>query len=400
VAGDQSTLGSFNPSWEDLNKLGLVTVQGFSGNLGSSESLITSSIALSAWEIVQEFLDLNSATLVSAVGDGLLAKINDLEDFSDDFVEVSSLNVLDGRNNEGDECLDVGDAAREVFEGGEVEVSLEVDLLDGGWADLDGGQDDWEEFLAVDEELAEVSGIDVTEDWEESIDEGKDVTVAVLVVSGVFEEVPVVVGGVWLGLEAFEGVGPDAALSHGFSGLTNEWKDEWDGGGVVRGVEIVEDFLEDDDHTFVGGPAEGGVIEVGEETWVLNEWEDGSALVDGETDGGHQSSDISDNGGDVTSVDISDELVEGINDTGGAVVAGGDLVEGGLVHEVDHAEVSAVVSGDVDHGGGFGDVDHEVEDITSGDIINDLGDELSPLVDLTQASVGVVLGLEVLVSVG
>jgi len=61
----------------------------------------------------------------------------------------------------------------------------------------DGFEDGWSEVLEVGEELEIVLGIDVSEDWEETIDEGEDVTVAHfgLVGLGVFEEVVTAQGG-------------------------------------------------------------------------------------------------------------------------------------------------------------------------------------------------------------
>jgi len=54
--------------------------------------------------------------------------------------------------------------------------------------------EDWEEFLAINDELKVVTGVEVFDDWEETVNESEDITVAGFgLVAAEFEEVIVVV---------------------------------------------------------------------------------------------------------------------------------------------------------------------------------------------------------------
>jgi len=67
---------------------------------------------------------------VGAVRDCLLAKVDKLEDISEDLDEVSTVDVGEGSLHEVTEGLDISNASAEITESGDVEVWGEVGILD------------------------------------------------------------------------------------------------------------------------------------------------------------------------------------------------------------------------------------------------------------------------------
>jgi len=137
-------------------------------------------------------------------------------------------------------------------------------------------------------------------------------------------------------------------------------------------------------------PALGGIPEIGYVSWVHDDCEGSIAGRNNVGECVNNETNVLENSRNVTSFNISDQFIDGSNNVTGAVIAGHDSVDCGLVHDINNGTITASVLSLIDHWGDFANIDHQSKDVTFQEIVEGLWKDLSPVIDEGQAGVGIV----------